>query len=264
MPAYKPPRIPASEITPERYFRMRREVLAGALGLAAAAAFPAARAATASSTAGAAVPGNLGYTRNPRYVAMEKPNSFEDISHYNNFYEFGLDKSDPAANAGSLRTRPWSVTVAGEAAKTGTYALEDILEPAPARGAHLPAPLRRSLVDGHPLGRISARRSAAPLPADLARQVRRVHDAARSEADARPAARLPAMALRRGSADRRGHAPARIHGRRRLRPRIAEPERRAAAPACAVEVRIQERQVDRAHPLHRACAGDVLGAGCAG
>lgn len=132
MSAYKPPRIPASEITPERYFRMRRDVLAGALGLAAAAALPTARAFAAATTAppaGAAAPGTLRYARNPRYVAVEKPNSFEDISHYNNFYEFGLDKSDPAANAGSLRTRPWSVTIAGEAARTGTYTLEDILRP---------------------------------------------------------------------------------------------------------------------------------------
>ena len=131
MPAYKPPRIPGSEITPERYFRMRREVLAGALGLAAAAAFPRARATTAAATAGAVGPGSLRYTRNPRYLAMDNPNTLEDISHYNNYYEFGLDKSDPAANAGSLRTRPWSVTIAGEAARTGTYTLEDILRPHP-------------------------------------------------------------------------------------------------------------------------------------
>jgi methionine sulfoxide reductase catalytic subunit len=132
MPAYKPPRIATSEITPERYFRMRREVLAGALGLAAAAALPTARsfaAATPAAPTGTAAPGALRFTRNPRYGAAEKSNTLEDISHYNNFYEFGLDKSDPAANAGSLRTRPWSVTIAGEAAKTGTYTLEDILRP---------------------------------------------------------------------------------------------------------------------------------------
>jgi sulfoxide reductase catalytic subunit YedY len=131
MPAYKPPRIPASQITPERYFRMRREVLAGALGLAAAAAFPPARGAAAAPASVAAAGGSLRYTRNPRYLALDKANSLEDISHYNNYYEFGLDKSDPAANAGALRTRPWSVTIAGEAAKTGTFALEDILRPHP-------------------------------------------------------------------------------------------------------------------------------------
>ena len=127
MPVFKPPRIQPSEITAERFFHMRRELLAGALGLAAAAALPA----TGAEAVVAAPAATLRYTRNPRYVAMDKPNTLEDISSYNNFYEFGLDKSDPAANAGSLRTRPWSVAIAGEAALTGTFTLEDILKPHP-------------------------------------------------------------------------------------------------------------------------------------
>ena len=127
MPVFKPPRIQPSEITAERFFHMRRELLAGALGLAAAAALPA----TGAEALVAAPAATLRYTRNPRYVAMDKPNTLEDISSYNNFYEFGLDKSDPAANAGSLRTRPWSVAIAGEAALTGTFTLEDILKPHP-------------------------------------------------------------------------------------------------------------------------------------
>jgi sulfoxide reductase catalytic subunit YedY len=59
----------------------------------------------------------------------EKVNSFEDITTYNNYYEFGTGKSDPAANAHTLKTDPWSVQVTGEAARTGTYTLEDILAP---------------------------------------------------------------------------------------------------------------------------------------
>ena len=127
MTVLKPPRIQPSEITAERFFHMRRELLAGALGLAAAAALPV----SGGEAAVAAPPAALRYTRNPRYVALDKPNTLEDISSYNNFYEFGLDKSDPAANAGSLRTRPWSVAIAGEAALTGTFTLEDILKPHP-------------------------------------------------------------------------------------------------------------------------------------
>ena len=127
MPVFKPPRIQPSEITAERFFHMRRELLAGAFGLAAVAALPA----TGAEAVVAAPAATLRYTRNPRYVAMDKPNTLEDISSYNNFYEFGLDKSDPAANAGSLRTRPWSVAIAGEAALTGTFTLEDILKPHP-------------------------------------------------------------------------------------------------------------------------------------
>ena len=128
MRASNPSLIRPSEITAERFFHLRREVLTGALGLAAAAALPGA----VNAAASAATPGTaLKYTRNPRYVAAEKANSFEEISGYNNFYEFGLDKTDPAANAGSLRTRPWSVTIAGEAATTGTFTIEDILKPHP-------------------------------------------------------------------------------------------------------------------------------------
>ena len=118
------PAIRSSEITAERYFHMRREVLAGALGLAVAAALP--------SAGAVAVPGAaLKYSRNPLYLATDKANSFEEVSGYNNFYEFGTEKTDPAANAASLRTRPWSVTIAGEAATIGTFAIEDILKPHP-------------------------------------------------------------------------------------------------------------------------------------
>jgi methionine sulfoxide reductase catalytic subunit len=61
----------------------------------------------------------------------EQPNSFYQITHYNNFYEFGVDKTDPAANSGSFNPHPWSVEIAGDADKTGTFSLEDILKPHP-------------------------------------------------------------------------------------------------------------------------------------
>ena len=105
---------------------MRRELLVGALGLAAATVLPPESRAAATPSAAA-----LNYTRNTRYAIADKPNSYEEITGYNNFYEFGIDKTDPAANAGSLRTRPWSVTIAGEAAVTGTFTIEDILKPHP-------------------------------------------------------------------------------------------------------------------------------------
>ncbi len=126
MPRLTLPRIRPSQITAERYFHMRRDLLTTALGLATAAAIPAAQAAEALPQGAPLV-----YTRNPKYSVTEKANSFEEITHYNNFYEFGTDKADPAANAGTLRTRPWTVTIAGEAAKTGKFAIEDILSPHP-------------------------------------------------------------------------------------------------------------------------------------
>jgi len=63
------------------------------------------------------------------YSPKEQPNSFEDITTYNNFYEFGTGKGDPSSNAHTLVTKPWSVAVTGEAARLGTYSLEDILQP---------------------------------------------------------------------------------------------------------------------------------------
>ena len=129
MPMRSSPAIRPSEITAERFFHMRRDVLAGALGLTAAALLPRPADAAAPAATPATSPAALKYTRNARYSTTDKPNSVEEISSYNNFYEFGLDKSDPAANAGSLRTRPWSVTIAGEAAVTGTINIEDILKP---------------------------------------------------------------------------------------------------------------------------------------
>ena len=59
----------------------------------------------------------------------EIPNSFEDISTYNNFYEFGLRKSDPAANAASLKPRPWSIKVSGHAEKKGVFDFDEFMKP---------------------------------------------------------------------------------------------------------------------------------------
>ena len=59
----------------------------------------------------------------------ETPNRYEDITTYNNYYEFGNGKSDPHENAGDLITRPWNVTVAGECDRPGTYTYEDIIGP---------------------------------------------------------------------------------------------------------------------------------------
>jgi sulfoxide reductase catalytic subunit YedY len=120
----RPPRstpIKPSEITPESAYLSRRQLLAGSLAAGAALSFP------ASST----VPDSarLTFTRNAKLSVTAAPNTYEDITTYNNFYEFGTGKADPAANAHSLRTSPWSVTIAGEAEVTGKFALEDILKP---------------------------------------------------------------------------------------------------------------------------------------
>jgi sulfoxide reductase catalytic subunit YedY len=99
-------------------------LLRGALAGAVAGVLPPLHAASVEAQAP-----SLSFVHNAGYSTTEAPNTFEQITHYNNFYEFGTDKTDPARRSGSLRTRPWSVTVAGEAERTGTFTLEDILRP---------------------------------------------------------------------------------------------------------------------------------------
>jgi len=108
----RPPDIPSSEITPERAYLDRRAFMAAAGVAAVAAAVPA-----VGRAVGAAV----------RRSPDDKPTSYDDITHYNNYYEFGTGKSDPARYAGQLVTTPWSIEVAGEVRKPGTYHLEDLL-----------------------------------------------------------------------------------------------------------------------------------------
>jgi len=113
------PRIAPSEITPPERYVTRREIMAGIVGAAALAAVPA----SASQDV------RLKFARNARFSVSDPPNSRQDITTYNNFYEFGTDKGDPARLAGRFRPQPWSVTISGEAEVTGTFTLEDILRP---------------------------------------------------------------------------------------------------------------------------------------
>lgn len=116
-------RIQPSEITPESVYMNRRSLLQAAVALGAAGV------GAAWSQDAEATGTDLKYTRNTRYSLSDAPNSYEDVTTYNNYYEFGVDKSAPAANSGRFRPEPWTVTVAGEAEKTGKFALEDILKP---------------------------------------------------------------------------------------------------------------------------------------
>ncbi|HSN70063.1 MAG TPA: protein-methionine-sulfoxide reductase catalytic subunit MsrP [Steroidobacteraceae bacterium] len=115
-------RIQPSEVTSQGVYEARRRLLkhAVAAGLVAAIGTP-------GNAAGRGR--DLKYTPNPRYSTEEAPNSYEDITTYNNFYEFGTDKSDPARLADRFEPSPWSVTISGEAEKTGTFSIEDLLRP---------------------------------------------------------------------------------------------------------------------------------------
>ena len=114
-----------SEITSPELYASRRKFLSGALALAGSALLP--TAAGAGSPTGTP----LAAARNAQLSTTEAANSWDEVTGYNNYYEFGTDKSDPAANAGRLRVTPWSVTIGGEAEVRGTFALEDLLRPHP-------------------------------------------------------------------------------------------------------------------------------------
>ncbi len=120
------PRIRPTEITPESVYRSRREFLAKLAGVGAAAVVAPT---IAQEVMNVTLVERLEYQRNPRYSTSDKANTYAEITGYNNFYEFGTGKEDPAANAYRLRPRPWSVMVDGECEKPGKLALEDLLRP---------------------------------------------------------------------------------------------------------------------------------------
>jgi methionine sulfoxide reductase catalytic subunit len=119
----------SSDITPEERFISRRTLLAGGLGFAAVQSLGSLAGEAFGETV--ASPAALTFRRNAAYSVTESPNSYQDITTYNNYYEFGTDKSDPAQYAQQLRTRPWTVTVGGEAEVTGSFDLDDLFRTTP-------------------------------------------------------------------------------------------------------------------------------------
>lgn len=121
--------IQPSEITPREVYLRRREWLLGVAAGAAVAPWTAQHAAAAEPArpgklaALAARPSELRGAR-----TIEKLTPYQDASGYNNFYEFGLDKGDPARHAGKMKTRPWTVEVDGLVNKPRTFGIEDLLK----------------------------------------------------------------------------------------------------------------------------------------
>src|SRR5215831_14108976 len=117
--------IPSSEITSESLYHNRREFIKAAsavLGIAAA---------------GSIIPGctpSVGASGEPQakkpgtYDTSEKMTPYDDVTTYNNYYEFGVDKSDPARNSKNFKPKPWTVKVEGMCSKPGSYALDDLIK----------------------------------------------------------------------------------------------------------------------------------------
>lgn len=115
--------IPPSEITPHPIYQARREFIRAAGGLALAAGLGLE---TGAARAAAKLPG----APSP-YSTDEERTPYKDVTTYNNYYEFGTDKADPARTAGTLRTRPWTVQVDGLVKRPGTWDIEALLKLAP-------------------------------------------------------------------------------------------------------------------------------------
>jgi methionine sulfoxide reductase catalytic subunit len=127
----KPADIPYAEVTPKRLYVNRRKFLAQTS--AAAVALAAGRGLLELVSPGrvALATTKLNNLAKSPFSTTEPQTPYNDVTHYNNFYEFGTDKSDPAKNATKFRISPWTVAVSGECADPQKYSLDDIMKIAP-------------------------------------------------------------------------------------------------------------------------------------
>jgi methionine sulfoxide reductase catalytic subunit len=125
-----------SDVTPEDIYRSRRQFMKGSLALGAGALLPT-RALHAKPTSeagqfGVDVPNwlktQIGSAMANKMVITDSLTPYRDTTQYNNFYEFGFDKSDPANRSGDFQPFPWQVEIVGEITKPGNYHLEDLLK----------------------------------------------------------------------------------------------------------------------------------------
>ncbi len=260
----RPADIRSSEITDEKLYHNRREFMRAA-GIAAGAAAGAGVFWGAESTLSAAEPAPHGrklegVKPSELSVTGEKANSWEQITTYNNFYEFGTDKEDPALYAKSLRTEPWSVVVDGEVAKPAKYALEDIL-----KGQTLEERIYR-------LRCVEAWSMVIPwVGFPLANLIKRVEPTGKAKfiefytlADSAqmPGVRVPALRwpyIEGLTMDEAMH-PLTILAVGLYGEVMPKQDGAPIRLDRAVEVRLQEREVARAHPLRRAPAGQLVAA----
>jgi len=121
----KPADIRPSEITSEQNYLNRRDFIRAGAIVGGSVLAPSAMSAVIPEGRGA----RLSDIRRSKFSTDEKSNSFEDISTYNNYYEFGTGKADPHENAQDFEPRPWTISVEGHAEKTGTIDFEDFVKP---------------------------------------------------------------------------------------------------------------------------------------
>jgi sulfoxide reductase catalytic subunit YedY len=229
--------IRPSEITSKDNYLNRRDFIrAGSIAGAAALAGPA---------LGAVVPdarrAKLADVASSEFSTIEAPNSYEHVTEYNNFYEFGTGKDDPARNAQDFDPLPWSITVDGHAGKTGTFHFEDFIKP-----FDLEERIYRMRC-------VEAWSMVIPWVgislADVVKHYQPTSKAKfeRPRAHARPEPSRSRLAVPRRSHNRGSNQPASDSRRRRFRRNDAESERGTDTFGRALEIRLQRHQEHRAH-----------------
>jgi hypothetical protein len=251
--------IRSSDITDKRLYHSRREFLQTATGTVAVVA---AGLVGGEALLHAETPAPHGrklehITKRP-LSTNEKPNTWEQITTYNNYYEFGTSHDSASMYARSLRPEPWTIVVDGECNKKGAMNLEDVL-----KGKTLEERIyRHRCVE---LWSMVIPWIGFPL-ADFIRQCEPTSKAKYVEFTTLDDPRqMPgvgssrsAVAVHRGVAPGRGDAPARASRRRPVRGGAAQSGRRAVAPRRSVEVRLQAHQVDRQGEVRREAAAEFL------
>src|ERR1700722_7599509 len=124
------PDLTYADVTPKSVYLNRRTFLRD-LGIAGIVAFAGAGLTNLALPGQSVIAGTKLNTIKGPFSTDEKINSYTDVTGYNNFYEFGVDKDAPAKNAQKFVTSPWAVSVEGEVAKPRTFTLEEILALAP-------------------------------------------------------------------------------------------------------------------------------------
>src|SRR6266568_370593 len=127
----KAPDLTYADVTPKSVYLNRRNFLR-AMGIVGAAAVAGERLLELASPSEMAFAGTklTGLKPSP-FSTTEKQNSYQDVTHYNNFYEFGTDKGDPAKNTQHFNTSSWTVSVEGEVKKPRKFSMDEILKLAP-------------------------------------------------------------------------------------------------------------------------------------
>src|SRR5580698_8562743 len=120
--------IPSSEITPKEKWLNRRSFITAAAATGALALGTGSLREILSPTSSVHAAGKLDTVKSSLSTTGEELTSFQDITHYNNFYEFGVDKSSPSQNAGALPTRPWSIKVSGLVKTPKTFDIDTLLK----------------------------------------------------------------------------------------------------------------------------------------